>query len=564
MDSFDSYKYFGILLLLWNARGINANIVEFQNYLYRSSPHIVCITETMLRNNNKVKFKGFQVFRKDRAEGRGGGIIILIKNGFSAVENNIDIMENGHLEVLSVRVKLDSGWVDIFTFYNPCRNVTSGEFDFYFSQTSVNSILCGDFNAHHTLWNNRDSSVNFTGRQLFQTLLGHVGVNLLTTKGIGTFVDNFGSESTLDLCFGSGRFVEVDEIYRGADLGSDHIPILYGFSSLVLGSKSTVKKWHFKDIDWGKWTRGLLGTFESGKFRCSNLKEFSLSLVEYTKNFADLCSKPFHSKYHKAFWSEECSRAVALRRRAWRNFLKYPTRENKTLFNRQSAISRRTMKSAKRDEWKNFCSTLDFSTSETLIWRLFKSLQGKSSPLSYPIISNGSMLTEHEIVERFADSYAVTFQSRGIILDDSVYRTVVQTTCALGNFSEINCLFRVEELSMALNSLNLNSANGWDHIDNKFLFNLPQKIRLWLPDLLNNSWSRSLFDGDFKKSVLVPIPKPGKDHSKAESYRPIALLSCLGKLFESQSAFNVLFGPGSLAAFSPKTLDISGPNPPGV
>ena len=31
-----------------------------------------------------------------------------------------------------------------------------------------------------------------------------------------------------------------------------------------------------------------------------------------------------------------------------------------------------------------------------------------------------------------------------------------------------------------------------------------------------------------------------------------------------QSAFNVLFGPGSLAAFWPKTLDIGGPNPPGV
>ena len=32
----------------------------------------------------------------------------------------------------------------------------------------------------------------------------------------------------------------------------------------------------------------------------------------------------------------------------------------------------------------------------------------------------------------------------------------------------------------------------------------------------------------------------------------------------SQSAFNVLFGPGSLAAFWPKTLDIGGLNPPGV
>ena len=31
---------------------------------------------------------------------------------------------------------------------------------------------------------------------------------------------------------------------------------------------------------------------------------------------------------------------------------------------------------------------------------------------------------------------------------------------------------------------------------------------------------------------MIPIPKPGKDHSKSINYRPIALTSCFGKTVE--------------------------------
>jgi len=36
----------------------------------------------------------------------------------------------------------------------------------------------------------------------------------------------------------------------------------------------------------------------------------------------------------------------------------------------------------------------------------------------------------------------------------------------------------------------------------------------------------------WKESIIVPICKPGKDPSLAESYRPIALTSHVGKIME--------------------------------
>ena len=40
------------------------------------------------------------------------------------------------------------------------------------------------------------------------------------------------------------------------------------------------------------------------------------------------------------------------------------------------------------------------------------------------------------------------------------------------------------------------------------------------------------FPAEWQHSVIIPIPKPGKDHSKTDNYRPIALKSCLCNLLE--------------------------------
>ena len=50
-----------------------------------------------------------------------------------------------------------------------------------------------------------------------------------------------------------------------------------------------------------------------------------------------------------------------------------------------------------------------------------------------------------------------------------------------------------------------------------------------------------------RDSILVPIPKPGKDPSSSDNYRPIALAPTLSKvfewclLFEFQSCFYYIF-----------------------
>ncbi|GFW14313.1 RNA-directed DNA polymerase from mobile element jockey [Trichonephila clavipes] len=63
--------------------------------------------------------------------------------------------------------------------------------------------------------------------------------------------------------------------------------------------------------------------------------------------------------------------------------------------------------------------------------------------------------------------------------------------------------------------------------------NFPIKLILILTILINNILKFNHFPDNWKEAIIFPINKPGKDPHLASSYRPISLLSTIGKLTES-------------------------------
>ena len=45
-------------------------------------------------------------------------------------------------------------------------------------------------------------------------------------------------------------------------------------------------------------------------------------------------------------------------------------------------------------------------------------------------------------------------------------------------------------------------------------------------------WETGKFPENWELATIIPIPKPGKDHAEPNSYRPIALTSCLCKTLD--------------------------------
>ncbi len=94
-----------------------------------------------------------------------------------------------------------------------------------------------------------------------------------------------------------------------------------------------------------------------------------------------------------------------------------------------------------------------------------------------------------------------------------------------------NVIISVEDVYGIIKSLQLNKAAGPDRINHRLLAGIAQSVKHPLTILFNLSLKLSSFPRQWKHAHVMPLFKKG-DRSLCSNYRPISLLSCLGKLFE--------------------------------
>ncbi|KAM7290123.1 hypothetical protein ISCGN_026789 [Ixodes scapularis] len=92
--------------------------------------------------------------------------------------------------------------------------------------------------------------------------------------------------------------------------------------------------------------------------------------------------------------------------------------------------------------------------------------------------------------------------------------------------------FTMRELKSALQECSQHTSPGPDGVIYKALANLGPLALGALLQQYNVSWNTGQLPESWKKSRLVPILKAGKSPLSLESYCPIALSSCIGKLME--------------------------------
>ena len=96
----------------------------------------------------------------------------------------------------------------------------------------------------------------------------------------------------------------------------------------------------------------------------------------------------------------------------------------------------------------------------------------------------------------------------------------------------LNNDYDLHELQTAINSAKMHKCSGKDKIPYEMIRNLSMPAPKVLLDIYKCAWDSGTLPGDWKHAIVVPFIKPGKDPSKPESYRPIALTSSLCNIME--------------------------------
>ena len=89
------------------------------------------------------------------------------------------------------------------------------------------------------------------------------------------------------------------------------------------------------------------------------------------------------------------------------------------------------------------------------------------------------------------------------------------------NEEEYNLPFSMAELKQSLQRAN-DSATGLDQVHYQLLTHLPYSALSVLLKIYNHMWESGCFPLSWHEAVVIPIPKPSKDHLDPGNFRPIA------------------------------------------
>ena len=92
--------------------------------------------------------------------------------------------------------------------------------------------------------------------------------------------------------------------------------------------------------------------------------------------------------------------------------------------------------------------------------------------------------------------------------------------------------FDIIKVKKVIASLRTDKAYGEDKVHNHLLKHLPDNAIYLMVLLFEKSVNSGIVPKAWKHAIISVIPKPNKDPTKTRSYRPISLLSCLGKVLE--------------------------------
>ncbi|XP_072401022.1 uncharacterized protein [Diabrotica undecimpunctata] len=375
-----------------------------QIILGRYNPDIICLQETNFKNEKIQALKQFKSYCKNRTsqEKASGGVAIFVKKSIETTE--ISLQTN--LEAICIKLN-SSPNIYVCNLYLPSSTqVDSEALTKLLQQIPQPRLILGDFNAHNFLWDS--STMNSRGR-LLEEIFEQSNLSVLNDSRPTRFNIQNGESSCIDLTICEPGLTpqltwdRLDFLYN-----SDHYP-LFIHNNKNQGGQTFTPKWNLKNPNWNLFSNLIessMTTFKS----TPNIEETLENLVTIiTKAAEKAIGKTTYIKQRNPvpWWNHECKTAVESSKRAFNQYKRYKTVENKIEYRKQGAIAKKTITNAKRQSWTQYVSTLYANTPMTEVWNKVRRISGLNSNQNIKSLEiNGKAVTSNtEIVKILANTY---------------------------------------------------------------------------------------------------------------------------------------------------------------
>ena len=534
-------------IIYWNCRGYRSNFEELKILInYHKDPACICLQETFHGMTLLHLPRGYTlecadpVIAHNPGVRQARGVMTLINTAYAYYKINIVT----DLEAVAIRINISKPITICNIYITPEERLNRQQLNNLISQLPRPYIIVGDFNARSPVWG--DTLVNAHGG-VVEDILHTTNVCILNTGAHTHLHKQTGITTAIDLALASPETMpEVEWNVEQDTFGSNHFPCLINFNQGVVGNNIHSIRFKLNQANWNLFKQ-MTYIDENIYINIGDIDEVVDIFYNLINSAADVSipTTSGHTRNPVPWWNDTCKRTHKHRKYWIRKYRRTRAVQDKIELNRVSAIARRTKRQARRESWREYVSSINSNTPMAKVWKRIRKMTGKYRGRKVPCLRvNGNIeMDPKRVADALATNMAAISSTQYYNQNFRTIKVIAENNelqFATNEYHSYNDTINVSELYSALKT-SKNTAPGEDNVHYIMLKNLSDSAINFLLYIFNKVWSEHSFPRLWRRALVIPFLKPNKDPLSTNSYRPIALTSCLCKILEKIVNLRLVF-----------------------
>eukprot|EP00662_Eupelagonemidae_sp_cell21_P057945 gene57945-biopygen48092 len=466
---------------------------------------------------------------------------------------------------------------DVCNMYVPPWSATTERFGTAKLPTGPRTIVAGDLNAYHASWGtSTDRRRTATGDQhaTHTTSRGLMVAGWAADNGMTVLNDHTPtwtgmvgkgtamSRTAPDVTFVSNELLKDARWSVMLDAGSDHLPICCDVRFFPKPPQvPRRKKWALKKAKWDKFQQLCQQIFQpmlsrindptamEAKWDVATLhdvitkalwKVATTSTMNSDGNRTQVVPRGNGRMRPKPWWNDDVEKAIAERQNAREHA--HESRECHVRYLAAQRKAEAVIRDAQTQEWHDLVEGLDNRASSADVFRMVKVFDGRIPPArpNPPLkTGEGTAITPEDKAEALVRFYKDRCQPGERLPQHDEIDVELQNILQGGGHDDATGACKpltMQELQTALRKARNNKAAGPDGVPYEFLKNMGPAGHAVLLHTLNRSWKMADVPKSWRRAIIFPLLKPGRDSTECKSYRPVSLTNTIAKLGDRMAA----------------------------